>query len=71
MSWTAFQRGFVVVWLVSFSVMVGFAIGDDYGRQTVPMAVIPRDSTVIIYRTIERTQPKPDTTLRYICKETP
>ena len=46
-----------------------YSIGYTNGSQTVPMAVIPRDSTVILYRTVKVPAPKPDTALRYICKE--
>ena len=65
----------LVLWLavgafLSLAVMVGFALGEASGSQTVPMAVVPRDSTVIIYRTIQLRPPKPDTTIRYVCKET-
>lgn len=60
----------VMLIIVASAVVVGYSLGEAAGSQTVPMAVVPRDSTVIIYRTIERARPKPDTSLRYICKET-
>ena len=64
------ETALVIIWMISILSLISYSLGESAGAQTVPMAVIPRDSTVIIYRTIERPQPKPDSTLRYICKET-